>query len=192
MSFNQRGVISTLTGGPLKLMDKLTFLGSSVSTSENYNNTRLAKAWVAINRLSVIWRSDLTYKIKRRSFQVAVLQYGCTTWTLSKRIEKKLDGNYTRMLQGVLNMTGRQHPTKQQLYGHLLAIMKSTSVRPTRDAGHCWRSKDELISDIYSSGPLSHGRAKVGPPAISYIQQLRADTGYKLKDLPGAMDDRDG
>ena len=53
-----------------------------------------------IDRLSIIWRSDLTNKIKRSFFQAAVvsiLLYGCTTWTLTKRLEKKLDGNYTRI-----------------------------------------------------------------------------------------------
>ena len=55
-------------------------------------------------------------------FQVAVvsiLLYRCSTWTLTKRMEKKLDGNYTRMLRAILNRSWRQHPTKQQQYGHL-------------------------------------------------------------------------
>ena len=43
---------------------------------------------------------------------VSILQYGCTTWTLTKRMEKKLDGNYTRILRAILNKTRRQHPTK--------------------------------------------------------------------------------
>ena len=60
--------------------------------------------------------------MKRSFFQAAVvsiLLYGCTTWTLTKRLEKKLDGNYTRMLRAVLNKSWRQHPTRHQLYGHL-------------------------------------------------------------------------
>ena len=84
-------------------------------------NMRLAKAWPAINRLSVTWKSDLTDKIKRSFFQAAVvsiLLYGSITWTPTKRMEKKLDGNYTRMLRATLNKSCRQHPTKQQLYGH--------------------------------------------------------------------------
>ena len=55
----------------------------------------------------------------------------------------------------------------------------------------CWRSKDELISDILLWTP-SHGWAKVGRPAITYMQQLCANTGCSLEDLPGAMDDIDG
>ena len=67
--FNQRGIISTLKGDPLKLVDKFTYLGSSVSSTEKDINIRLAKAWTAINRLLVIWKLDLTDKIKRSFFQ---------------------------------------------------------------------------------------------------------------------------
>ena len=106
MCYNQTGDISTLDGTPLKLVDKFTYLGSSVASTEKDIDTRLTKAWTAINRLSIIWKSDLTDKMKRSFFQAAValiLLYGCTTGTLTKRLEKKLDGNYTRMLRAILN-----------------------------------------------------------------------------------------
>ena len=67
---------------------------------------------------------------------------------LTKRLKKKLDGNYTRMLRTILNKSWWQHPTRHQLYGHLPPITKTIQVRRTRHAGHCWRSKDELISDV--------------------------------------------
>ena len=81
MCFNQTGDIFTLNGSSLKLVDKLTYLGSSVSSTETDINTRLAKAWTPDDGLSVIWKSDLTDKIKRRFFQaaiVSILLYGCT------------------------------------------------------------------------------------------------------------------
>ena len=100
------GNITTLDGASLKLVDKSTYLGSSVSSTEKDIDTRLTKAWTTIDRLSIIWKSDLTDKMKRSFFQgavVSILLYGCTTWTLTKRLEKKLDRNYTRMLRVVLN-----------------------------------------------------------------------------------------
>ena len=90
-------------------------------------------------------------KMKRSFFQAAVvsmLLYRCITWTLTKRMEKKLDGIYTRMLRAILNKSWMKHPTKQQLYGHLPPIMKTIQVRRTRHAIYCWRSRDELISDL--------------------------------------------
>ena len=188
------GDISTLNGSSLKLVDKFTYLGSSVSSTETVINTRFAKAWTAINRLSVIWKSDLTDKMKRSFFQatvVSILLYGCTTWTLNKRLDKKLDGIYTRMLQAMLNKSWRQHPTQQQLYGHLPHFTKTIKIRQTRHAGHCWRSRNELITDIPLWTP-SHGPEEAGRPAKTYIQQLCADTGCILEDLPEAIDDRDG
>ena len=118
MCYNQIGDISTLVGTSLKLVDKFTYLGSNVSSTEKDIDTRLTKALTAIDRLSIIWKSDLTDKMKRSFFQAAVvsiLLYGYTTWTLTKRLEKKLDGNYTRMLQVILNKSWWQHPTRHQL-----------------------------------------------------------------------------
>ena len=131
-------------------------------------------------------------KMKLSFFQAAVtsiLLYGCTTWTLTKRLEKKLDGNYTRMLRAILNKSWQQHPTRHQLYGHLPPIMKTIQVRRTRHAGHCWRSRDELIRDVLLWIP-THGRSKAGRPARTYIQQLCEDTGCCPEDLPRAMNDR--
>ena len=151
------------------------------------------KAWTAIDKLSIIWKSNLTDKMKRSFFQAAVvsiLLYGCTTWTLTKRLEKKLDGNYTRMLRAILNKSWKQHPTKHQLYGHLPPITKTIQVRRTRHAGHCWRSRDELIRDVLLWTP-TYGQAKAGQPARTYIQQLCEDTGCSPEDLPEAKNDRE-
>ena len=167
MCYNQTGNISTLDGTSLKLVDKFTYLGSSISSTEKDIDARLTKTWTAMDRLSIIWKSDLTDKMKRSFFQavvVSILLYGCTTWTLTKRLEKKLDGNHARMLRAVLNKSWRQHPTKHQLYDHLPPITKTNQVRRTRHAGHCWRSRDELIKDVLRWTP-AYGRAKAGRPA---------------------------
>ena len=192
LCYDQTGDISTLDGTPLKLVDKFTYLGSSISSTKKDIDMRLTKAWTAINRLSIIWKSDLTDKMKRSFFQAAVvsiLLYGCTTWTLTKRLEKKLDGNYTRMLQAILNKSWQQHSTRHHLYSHLPPIMKTIQVRQTRHAGHCWRSRDELISDVLLWTP-TYGQAKAARPAQIYIQQLCEDTGCSPEDLPEAMNNR--
>ena len=193
MCFNQKGDISTLDGTSLKLVDEFTYLGSSVESTEKDIDTRLMKAWTAIDRLSIIWKSNLTDKMKRSFFQatvVSILLNGCTTWTLTKRLEKKLDGNYTRMLRAILNKSWQQHPTRHQLYGHLPPITKTIQGRRTRHAGHCWRSKDEIVSDVLLWTP-AYGQSKAGRPARTYIQQLCDDTGCNPEDLPEAMNDRE-
>ena len=52
--YNQTGDITTLDGTPLKQVHKFTYLGSSFSSTEKDIDTRLTKAWTAIDRLSII------------------------------------------------------------------------------------------------------------------------------------------
>ena len=94
------------------------------------------------------------------------------------------------MLRAILNKSWRQHPTRHQLCGHLPPITKTIQVRRTRYAGHCWRRRDELITDVLLWTP-THGRARAGRPARTYIQQLCEDTGCSSEDLPEAMNDRE-
>ena len=124
--------------------------------------------------------------IHEQAAVASILLYGCTTWTLTKL----LDGNYTRMLRAILNKSWQQHPTRHQLYGHLPPITKTIQVRRTRHAGDCWRSRDELISNVLLWTP-THGRTKAGRPARTYIQQLCEDTGCSPEDLPEEMNDRE-
>ena len=100
--------------------------------------------------------------------------YCCNT------LKKKLDGNYTRMLRAILKKSWRQ------LYGHLPPITKTIQVRRTRHAGHCWRSRNELISDVLLWTP-AYGQAKAGRQARTYKQQLCEDTGCNPEDLPEAI-----
>ena len=97
----------------------------------------------------------------------------------------RLDGNYARMLRAMLNKSWQQHPTRHQLY-----LPPSIQVRRTRHAGHCWRSRDELISDVLLWIP-TYGQAKAGRPVRTYIQQLCKDMGCSSEDLPEAMNDRE-
>ena len=119
-----------------------------------------------------------------------MLLYGCTTCTLIKWLKKKLDDNYTRMFRAILNKCWRQHPTRHQLYGHLPTTTKTIQARRTRHAGHCWRSRDELIIDVLLWTP-TYGWAKAGQPARTYIQQLCEDTGCSPENLPEAMNDKE-
>ena len=110
--------------------------------------------YVIVYKLLVLYRNTWNYQ----AAVVSILLYGCTTWTLAKRLEKKLDGNCTKMLRAISNKSWRQHPTRHQLYDHLPSITKTIQVRQTRHVGHCWRSKDELISDVLLWTPHMAGQ----------------------------------
>ena len=149
----------------------------------------MPKNWLTVNSwIKSPSITTMTAAWKKLRF-VSILLYGFTTWALTKRLEKKLDGNNTRMLRAILK-SWWQHPIKHQLYGHMFSITKTIQVRQTRHAGHCWRSRDEFISDVLQWTP-TNGRAKAGWAARTYIQQLCEDTGCSPEDLPEAMNDRE-
>ena len=76
------------------------------------------------------------------------------------------------------------------LYGHLPPTKKTIKVRQTRHSGHCWRSKDELISDVLQ-WTRSYGRTKAGRSARTNIQQLCENMGCSPEEQPEAMNDRE-
>ena len=191
MCSNQTGDISTLNSSSLKLVAKFTYLGSSVSLAKTDINMWLAKAWTAINRLSY---GSQTWLIKWKFFQAVImliLLYRCTTWTLTKHMEKKLMATTQECSEQYWARPGGSTPQSSSCTATYHQSWKIIQIRQTRHAGHWWRSKDELISDVLLWTP-SHGRAKAGQPARTYIQQLCADVGYSLEDLPEEMDDREG
>ena len=194
ISFNQQGTIQTTSGETIKSVESFTYLGSEISSTQNDMKIRIAKAWAALNKMDIIWKSELPDDLKRSFFRAtveSVLMYGATAWTLTKTLESKLDGTYTRMLRAVLNISWMQHPTKSQLYGPIPAISTILRERRMRFAGHCWRAKQELASDLLLWTPR-HGQTRVGRPAITYIDQLCRDTGYLAEDLATLMQDRNG
>ena len=132
----------------------------------------LAKTWTAIDRLLIIWKSDLSDKMQWL-FQFYYMD--------APRIEKKLNGNCTRMQNAILNKATSQETTVIRP-----PISKTIQIRRTRHVKHCWRTKDEFISVVLQWAP-SHPCASVGRPTGTYLQQLCTDTGCSLEDLLGAM-----
>ena len=106
--------------------------------------------------------------------------------TAGEEARRKLHKNAESNIEQVPEAT----PHKQQLYGHLPLITKTIQIRRTRHAGHCWRSRDELISDVLLCTP-TFGRAKARRPARTYIEQLCEDKGCSPKDPPEAITDRE-
>ena len=101
--------INTISGIALKRVEDYKYLGSYISSSEKDFKVRKALAWSACNRLNKIWSShSIDSKLKVKIFQSAVepiLLYGSETWSLTKQLEKQLDGNYTRLLRRVKNIS---------------------------------------------------------------------------------------
>ena len=87
------------------------YLSSSVSSTKSYINIGLAKVRTVSDTLSITWKSNQSDKIKRNFFEGTVgsiLLHGCTTGMLTKHLQKKLDGNCTKMLRAILNKYWKQ------------------------------------------------------------------------------------
>ena len=196
MCFNQEGSMKARNGTILKQLEDFTYLGSNIASTEKDVNIRIAKAWGALDGLKILWKSNLPGNLKREFFNATVgtiLLYGSTALTLTSSLEAKLDGTYTCMLRIVLDISWEQHPTRKRLYGKLSTISSTIREQRTQYAGHCWRSKKELVSSLLLWTP-KHGHTRVGRPCRTYIEQLLQDTGWKMEELESvkeAMEDRD-
>ena len=104
--------------------------------------------------------------------------------TAGEEARRQLHKNVASNIEQVLASTPHKAPIIRP------PITKTMQVRRTRHTGHCWRSRDELISDVLQRTP-TYGRAKAGRPAQTYIQPLCEDTGCSHEDLPEAMNERE-
>ncbi|KAI8515423.1 hypothetical protein Bbelb_062360 [Branchiostoma belcheri] len=93
------------------------------------------------------------------------------------------------MLRAVLNKTWQQHPTKEELYGDIPAVSELIRQRRTGFAGHVYRNKAELASELILWEP-KQGHSKPGRPRMTYIDLLAADVGLPKEFLASAMTDK--
>ena len=194
MLFNQnrKSNLQTNDGSELEQVKDFKYLGAWMESTAKDIKQRKAAAWRACSKLSKIWKSSLPRKFKLRLFSAtveSVLLYGCEAWTTTPKIEKELDGCYTRMLRTVLNVSWKQHMTNEELYGNLPKISHRIQIRRTRFAGHCFRS-EEPVSKMILWAP-KHGYKKPGRPALTYIDIIKKDTGWDFESVKTAMQDRD-
>ena len=148
-------------------------------------------AWSACNDLHKIWTSKLPNRLKVRIFRATIepiLLYGSETWTLPVRLEKRLDGCYTRLLMRVQNLSWKKHPTLKVIYGKLVPASSLVRQRRVQFAGHCQRASNEIISSLILWKPRAAGRRG---RKLTFPDIISRDTGIRPEDLKAAMEDRD-
>ena len=154
-------------------------------------SSRIGKAWIAVTKLSIICKSTVNVWLNRNFFRATVetvLLYGSVTWILTKKLENKLDGTYTRMLRSILNKCWQDHPTNAELYGNIPPISHLIRERIIRYAGHCYRREEEIMSKVILWNPY-HGKTKVGRPHNNFLDQLKNDVDMDIGDI--SMNGRD-
>jgi hypothetical protein len=138
---------------------------------------RKAKAWAACHKLKKIWKSNLRKGLKIRLFVATVesmLLYGSKTWTLMESLRKRIDGCYTRMLRMALNVDQKQHLTNKEVYGRLPRATMKIQEQRMQLAGHI---HPELVAHRLLLWEPTHRARSRGRPALTFIDNLRNDTG---------------
>lgn len=188
-SSNNDDQLFSLNNVPINRVNDFKYLGSFISDSEKDFKVRKALAWKACNKLNRIWQSNLPVNLKLQTFQTLVqpiLLYGSETWTMTKVMEKSLDGHYTNLLKRVQNLNWRNHPNLAEIYNGLPRISSVLTSRRMRFAGHCFRAKEEIISDLLLWSPTGQVRSR----KLTFIETLKRETGLELNEIKTAMLDR--
>ena len=97
----------TTDGTQLEVVYDFKYLGSWIDNTEADLRSRKAEAWRACNKLTKVWKSDLSREIKVRLLGSAVesiLLYGSDAWTLTEKLTRQIDGCYTRLLRTALGI----------------------------------------------------------------------------------------
>lgn len=183
--------VKTLNGTSLKQVEDYKYLGSHISSSEKDYTIRKGMAWSACNDMHKIWTSQLPTQLKVKIFRTTIepiLLYGSETWTLSRKLEKKLDGTYTRLLMRAQNLSWKRHPTISLIYGKLPRVSALVRSRRVQFAGHCYRAQSEIISSLLLWKPIS---ARSRGRKLSFPDVISRDTGIRVEELGTAMKDRE-
>ena len=185
--------INARDGTPIKVVPNFKYLGAWTESTDKDFAVRKALAWSACQKLRKIWSSLLPRKLNVRLFVAtveSVLLYGSEAWTITKTLQKQLDGCYTRILRMAVNVSWRNHLSNEQLYQELPKVSCKVQKSRMRLAGHCVRHSDEAASEFVLWQPVE-GRTNRGRRRITYVDNLLQDTGMEnTRELRTCMIDR--
>ena len=201
-SISMRPRLNACTGATLttaiQLEPEMALLSNRSTTINTWDHTSpppkrtlpSGKAWHGQRATTCTKYGPHSYPTKIKLFRATVepiLLYGSETWTLSKKLEKRLDGTYTRLLMRAQNPSWKSHPTISEIYDQLPRVSCLVKYRRVQFAGHCFRADGEVISSLIPWKPdygQSRGRKLSFPDVIS------RDTNIRIEDLESPMRDR--
>ena len=175
--------LKSLDGQLLEEVQDFVYLGAWIGDSGKDFEVRKAKAWNALNKMNKIWKSGMTRKTKIRLFRATVetiLLYGSEAWTMTKNLEKRLDGCYSRMLRAALNIRRADKISNAEVFRDLPRISEKVRTQRLKLAGHLERHEDLLGHQLLCWKP-KHGKTRPGRPALTYPDII-------LQDLDGVCE----
>ena len=158
--------IITVSSGPIKRVEDFKYLGSWLKSSAKDFEIRKSLAWKAATKLKKIWISNISQHLKLKIFFAtieSILLYGCETWTITKTLQNRINGCYTKLLRYAYNISWKSFTSNEKLYGKLEHIDTRIKRRRLQFAGHCYRSTihcKQFVSDLlfYETEPSTKGK----------------------------------
>ena len=181
INIHQASSLTTTAGIPIRETTSFKYLGSHIPNSYTDFINRKGQAWAAMGKLSKIWKSSVSREVKLRFLNasvISILLYGSETWTVTKRLKKRIDGCYTRLLRKALNIRWQAHVTNATLYQDLPKLSRTVQKRRLRFAGHCVRATNQPVSNLIFWTPQG-GRTNRGQPQKTYSKTLMEDTALQ-------------
>ena len=179
----------TVNGQKLKVVDKFTYLGSTLSRAVHIDDeitARIAKASVTFGRLRAnVWeRNGIKLDTKLKVYKVVVLPtllYACETWTVYQRHAKRLNHFHLSCLRKLLKIKWQDKiPDTEVLtkagMQSMHTVLKLAQLRWT---GHVIRMPDARLPKKVFYGELQEGKRSQGGQKKRYKDTLKAS----LKDF---------
>ena len=177
----------TVIEGPIARVDDFKYLGSWVVSSRKDFEVRRAQAWQTCKQMYRVWQSSVSRKMKVRLFQATVetvLLYGAEAWTLTKGLERALDGTYTRLLRYALGIKWQDHQTNAQVYRSIQPVIERLRAKRLKFAGHCTRMNSyapQPVCQLVMWEPKAKTRRGKGAKQ-TYSDTILSDCGMRRID----------
>lgn len=131
-------VLHSLSGKQIKSVKDFKCLWSYIASFKNNIFIRISKTWADYNKFDRIWKLEAILNL------VSSILLLNTFLSVAQPLElchhqwtKRLNGCYTRMLQTALIIFWHQHLSNKELYGKILAILKTIQKYRLKFVGHC-------------------------------------------------------
>ena len=109
----------TMTGEPLEEVSNFKYLGAVLSKDGSCADeirARITSALAAMARLSRVWSSTISFKVKFRLYKslvVSILLYGCESWVLLADSERRIQAFETKCFRRLLRISYRERKTNE-------------------------------------------------------------------------------
>jgi len=134
-----------LAEGPIERAEDFRYLGSWISEPDHDLDVRKAHASNGSRQLNDLWKSDISRPLRLKVFRACVVSvplYGAESWSLTKQLERRLYGCYTKLLRKALDISWRDKGRNEDLYQGLERVSVILKRRRMKLYGHLHRMAD--------------------------------------------------